>query len=292
MVLFCLLRLLSALAALVPLRVVQGMGRGLGICLLGVARYRAAHLRAALARAGLPELDASAVYASLGEGALELLWLAGRRRRVEALVMFPRRSELTALLAEGPVVYAASHTANWELAVQHAATFGPVACLARRQHSEGANRFIDQLRGSYGVRVERRLEPLLQGLRRGQSVAVVIDQVPADARHAVRASFLGAEVWVDRSAALLAARARVPLVTMAQVRLPDGRHAQHLLAVTHPRTRRDVTRATVAATRALAQFVQRFPTAWLWTHRRWRVPPRAIAQLGAPIKAEAPGQAL
>ena len=69
-------------------------------------------------------------------------------------------------------------------------------------------------------------------LGRGGAVAMMIDQVPGAARHAVPVEFLGQRALADRAPAALAASRGCPLVVAASRREPDGRHTFfHVLAV-------------------------------------------------------------
>lgn len=113
---------------------------------------------------------------------------------------------------------------------------------------------------------------------------MMIDQVPASCRHAVRVDFLGRGAWSDRAPAALAARSGAPLVVAAFRRRDDGDHVLHVLSVLWPpvRARRAwIDRATVEATRALERFVREVPSQWLWLHRRWRDPRSPVVDRGA-----------
>jgi KDO2-lipid IV(A) lauroyltransferase len=104
---------------------------------------------------------------------------------------------------------------------------------------------------------------------------MMLDQVPNKKRHSTACDFLGGQAWVDRGPALVAARARAPLVVAAARRNADGTHAMAVLAVLEPpaRGRRAwADRATVEATFLLERFIRENPAEWLWLHRRWTVP--------------------
>jgi len=113
----------------------------------------------------------------------------------------------------------------------------------------------------------------LRALRRGSAVVMMIDQMPARAAHAIEVEFLGRPAWVDRSAAVLAAAGGAPLVVAASRRDPRGGHVLNVLDVLVPPDRPGrswIDRATAAATAELDAFVRRYPSEWLWLHRRWK----------------------
>ena len=248
---------------------------------------RRGHVEAGLARAGAiePAVRAAAVYRSLATGVMELFWLAGRgRRRLlgpggVASVDAASRALLDEALGAGRgVVLAASHTGNWELAACAMAERGPLSVLVKRVSVGGFDRFMGRLRDNYGVeRLEGR-GALLDArtlIARGQTVAVLTDQVPPQSSQGTWFPFLGELALTDRSAAALAASTGAPLVVTASRRTEDGLHVLHVLSVKWPpaRGRRDWTLdATRECSAELEAFVRRYPDQWLWLHRRWKEP--------------------
>jgi KDO2-lipid IV(A) lauroyltransferase len=112
----------------------------------------------------------------------------------------------------------------------------------------------------------------LAALRRGAWVVSMIDQAPERARGIVSVGFLGAVADVDLAPALLALRARCPLVVAFPKRTADG-HAVELVGVLEPPPgagRAWALGAMREATGMLEQFVRRHPEQWLWMHRRWK----------------------
>jgi lauroyl/myristoyl acyltransferase len=272
-----------------------------------VLRIRRTAVEAAMTRAGLraPGAAARAMYRSLGEGVFELLWLAGAsaERRSEALRTHVRLDDdLEAALCEaaerGPVVLAASHTGNWELiaygAAQVLARHGRRLAVVVKPQSVGAfHAFCMQLRTACGlvlIAPEGAFGAARRSLAAGDVLAMPIDQVPERRRHGIEVPFLGASAFADRAPAALACATGATLLVVAASR--DGRLQRgHLLAelaapARHVRGEASaagwIEGATSEATRALAAFVSRRPSSWLWLHRRWRAPLELRARGGAP----------
>jgi KDO2-lipid IV(A) lauroyltransferase len=112
-----------------------------------------------------------------------------------------------------------------------------------------------------------------RALARGELVAMLIDQAPERRRGTVVTDFLGQPARVDLAPALLALRARVPLVALFPRRLPDGTLTLELGPVHVPPRRagrRWAELTMIDVTRALDAFVREFPEQWLWMHRRWK----------------------
>jgi Kdo2-lipid IVA lauroyltransferase/acyltransferase len=187
---------------------------------------------------------------------------------------------LDAARAQGKgVVIAASHTGNWDLAACRMAEEGELLVVTKRLRIGWLDAFWQRTRGARGVRLVEAAGAMAKAravLARGGAVAMMIDQVPGSARHAVITEFLGALAHVDRAPAALAAHAGAPLVVAAARREDEGHgHVLHALEVLAPPPRAGnawIRDATVQATRALERFVRAFPHEWLWMHRRWKIP--------------------
>ena len=278
-----LLRGLTFLVGLLPWTALRVVGAALGWVVGDVLRIRRRHVEAAMRASGVAcgAAQASAMYRSLGASMTEFLWLARRGDDALAHVQVDEASRArlaAALAARHGVVFAASHTGNWDLAA--CAIARDVSC------SSSPSTFASDRSTSSGNRPRRArgvsLTPAEGALRRargalaaGGAVAMMIDQVPASRRHAVRAEVLGRAAWIDRSPAAVAAWSGAPLVVAAGRRDAHGDHHLHVLAVFEPPRRAGrgwIDEATVAATQALDAFVRAHPSQWLWMHRRWRDP--------------------
>jgi KDO2-lipid IV(A) lauroyltransferase len=113
-----------------------------------------------------------------------------------------------------------------------------------------------------------------RALAGGGVVALLVDQAPERASGVATLPFLGRPARHDLAPALLAARARVPLLLMLGRRGSDGLHRLDLCEAIDPEALRGGRGAIVAATAKIAAAVERFvraqPEQWLWLHRRWK----------------------
>jgi KDO2-lipid IV(A) lauroyltransferase len=268
-------------------------GAALGWLAGSLLRVRRRAVEAAMARARIasPHAAARAMYRALGEGVFELLWFAGasRARRDEALARTvvldgALTVELERALARGPVVLAVSHTGNWEVVAAGAARW-----LARRGRGlgvvvkplsmRGFDAFCTRFRRRAGLSLLPPRGALAEAGRliaRGDVLAMPIDQVPEEARHGVRAPFLGAPALVDRAPFVVAERSGATLLVVAAARRGWVQEVS-LLASSRPSGdgapfRESVVAAARHATAALDAFVRREPASWLWLHRRWKEP--------------------
>lgn len=241
-----------------------------------VLRVRRAHVLESMRAAGVadPERSADAMYRSLGRGLCELLWLAVRRApRVPFVASDADRAWLD---APSGAVMATAHTGNWDLAACAAAAERPLTVVTKRLSVGFIDRIWQGLRGARGVRLVEAggaARDLARALGRGERVAMIVDQAPERARATILAPFLGRLARVDLAPALVAARARVPLVAVFARRCEDGTHVLEVAGVCVPPARPSRAWAEQAmrqVTAWLDGFVRAHPDQWLWLHRRWK----------------------
>ncbi len=273
-----LARVVSATLARAPAGARVALAEAIAWLVGGVLRVRRAHVREALARAGIG-IPERAVYRRLAGHLVDLLVVAG----TPGLRLVALTPEATAALgaarAVGPVVIAGSHTGNWELAAFALAETCPVAVVAKRQGVGAVDRYIRALRRRFGVSMiapRGALAGATEALAAGHVVVMPIDQAPDQPRHGVVCSFLGRDALVDRGPFVLAKRARATVIVAA---CEGGR--VHVLGTLAPE---DVTTNARRATALLEAHVRAHPDSWLWLHRRWK-----HAEPGAAARARARG---
>ncbi len=284
------LRVLVRGVGLLPWSSLSRAGAVVGWLAGSLLQIRRAAVVSAMRRASIgdPPGEARAMYAGLGAGLLELLWLGGARpaRRAAILRAHVRLDDdldeaLRVAGARGPVVLAASHTANWELVAYGAAQVlsarGVRLAVVVKPVSVGVfHAFCTNLRRACGLELiapDGALRAARRLLVAGDVVAMPIDQVPDRAQHGVSVAFLGAPALADRAPAVLARSVGATLLVVGATRDGCTQRAHLLAEIPPPReTAASITEATREATRALETFVRRNPSAWLWLHRRWRAP--------------------
>jgi KDO2-lipid IV(A) lauroyltransferase len=286
------------------------LGRALGFVAGSVLRIRRALVEAAMDRAGVasPAAMAPRMYAALGMGLAELLWLAAAPERdVDAAVAGVELdagalAALDGALARGPVVLLASHTGNWELAAAAAARLlarrgRRLVVVAKPMRVRGVDMFVARVRARLGVRTlapRGAIQGALRALASGEVVVTPIDQVPERAGHGLAVRFLRQEALADRAPATIAWRARATALVVAAHRSGAGRLRVEVLATAPPPHgaapgRAWIDATTRSATAALEAFVQRAPEAWMWLHRRWRAPRAHGRRPEALVTSEEPG---
>jgi KDO2-lipid IV(A) lauroyltransferase len=288
---YAAVRILSSLVGLLPERLAVWTGVALGrfLWLIAPRRRRIArdNLRRAMpdARSG-PELRrlVREVFVHIGLTAVETLWMRRRvtRRTIEQRFPVEGIGELRSALAAGRGVIAFTpHLGNWELfGACMAVRLGQLNALARPVNNPGVRRYTTRLRRQFGIEVlstRKGVRPMIRALRRGETLAVLIDQHVN--RAFVPATFFGRPAATTAVVAALALRLDAPVVASYSVR--QGHSFRHRGQIEGPielvRTgdrEADVLANTQRFNDLLEQAVRRHPEQWLWTHRRWKLADR------------------
>lgn len=179
----------------------------------------------------------------------------------------------------GRALVLTAHLGNWELLTLAPALTGyPLTVVARALDSPALGAWADRLRRTAGVEVIDKREavrPILDALRRGRLVGVLLDQ-NASRREGVFVPFFDRAASTSRALAVLALRTRTPVLPAFTRRLAPGRHQITIHpALPLPATAGDdaVLALTARCTEVIEAAVRATPEQWLWAHDRWRTRP-------------------
>jgi Kdo2-lipid IVA lauroyltransferase/acyltransferase len=180
----------------------------------------------------------------------------------------------------GRALMLTAHLGNWEyLAAVHRLVGYPLAIVVRPLDSPTLDQVTAAMRRKTGVQlIDKRgaLRPVLEALRQGSLVAILLDQ-NATRREGVFVPFFARPASTSRSLALLALRTRTPIVPIFIRRQATGRHHVVIEAPLSPPPVHDLEAAIVELTSrctlAIEAAIRRTPEQWLWAHDRWRTRP-------------------
>jgi len=287
-------RALGALPMPAALAVGHGLGTAAHALLATPRRLAVAHMGLAF-----PELDLAtrrrlvrATFRHAGQAFAELSLFETILRRPDYIRLEGVEALDTALARGRGAIAVTGHVGNWELLAAWAAAIGyPITVVVRRVNDLRFHSLIVRFRAAAGVEVLVRDDPRFvaavgDALRRNRVVAMLIDQ---DTRGAgVFVPFFGRPAHTPPGAALLALRARVPVVTVFIERRAAGGHLVRVSPVPAelPRGREGVRELTARLTAAIEAQVRRSPAEWVWWHERWRKQPSAAAMRRPAATAE------
>jgi len=178
-------------------------------------------------------------------------------------------------------ILATGHLGNWELLNARLGVAGiPITVAVRELDDSRVDELVNTLRTRFGSEVILRGQSagrqLLQALGKGGGVGLLIDQdIPSIP--GVFVPFFNRPAWTPSGAAMLALRARCPIMPGFIHRKPDGTHKIKVyppLEVPSEGSLREKVQEMTAAATAVAEWqIRAWPEQWVWMHRRWRTRP-------------------
>jgi KDO2-lipid IV(A) lauroyltransferase len=175
------------------------------------------------------------------------------------------------------VLLITAHFGPWELLpLLIALHSGPGHLVARPLDNPRLDDRLTALRERGGNRVIRKhdaAQAILQVLRRGEMVGMLIDQHISE-REGVVVPFFGRPASTVVAPALLAIRSGAAVLPVGIIR--EGRARYRMQVAGEVPVRRsgdlkaDLAENTARFTAAIEAFIRRHPDQWFWVHRRWK----------------------
>lgn len=170
------------------------------------------------------------------------------------------------------LVIASAHFGNWDLAAGAMAQRHPVHVIADTFNSASMDRLINERRLALGLKVipiERALKRTISTLRRGESVAFLVDK-PVRGDKGVAVNFFGETVRIPAGAAFFAGRVGAPLITAFVWRNPDRSFAAKVFPPIEVDADPRVTMQTIMG--LTEQVIREHPDQWYMFRSMWAAP--------------------
>lgn len=185
------------------------------------------------------------------------------------------------------VLMLTGHVGAWELCAFAQGVYGhPLSFLVRPLDNPLLDRMITDYRESSGNRTinkNRAVKPVLETLRRGQDVGLLID-VNTLPDQGVFCDFFGIPACSTTGLAVFALRADAPVVPGFLIW--DKGRGKHRLRfepeIPLVRTgdfKEEITINTARFTKVIEDYARRYPDQWLWVHKRWHTRPQGEPDL-------------
>ncbi len=225
--------------------------------------------------------------ANLLQSFLELFLMSDDEDRVRSQIVQIVGPELHGLVARhggGPFIWAASHFGAWEVLGSAGPLMGfDVTTLVRPLDNPLLESWVARRRTRFGARLAASrggLADLIGSLEAGRQVAVLAD-LNHRGRGAEFIDFFGIPAATARTIAVLALRAKRPVVPIFCHRLPNGQFGIDVgdAIVPDPLAPFDeeVHRILQCVAKVIEIRIREHPGCWLWTHRRWKTRPEGVA---------------
>lgn len=218
-----------------------------------------------------PRRTAIGTYAEAGRTALTAINLTPLLRRV----VCPHVQYLDSLKTLGrPVLALTAHLGVWDLLGAYTVSRGlTVATIGRAARSERLHSVLAKIRSGYGITTiwredSRGIRAIVKHLRANGLIAALIDQ---DTRvSGTFSDFFGCPAFTPSSLIEIARRYDALIVTAFIVRREDGMHEVSVEPIGDAASLDEILSTYHTRLEAL---IRRYPTQWVWFHKRWRTSP-------------------
>lgn len=178
-------------------------------------------------------------------------------------------------LAENkPAVTVSGHIGCWEILSQLALLEGhQMMSVAKDIGTGGMTKLLMKARTSIGqeiVHADGAFRPLMQGIKEGKSLGLLVDQVVDTWDGGVWAKFFGVPIPVSAAPAFFSAKGKAPIVVAWSRPLKDGRYRCEVVASYKPEDARDIRGMTQRCIFDLERVIKRHPSAWVLSYNYFR----------------------
>lgn len=272
-----MLLFLFRLLASVPLPVLHAIGRVAGRMVYALPGKYRDRLQANARQAGYNSpAFARAAAAQAGAMIMELpkVWL----RNTESLskVVTDDDDVVKSALAEGRgILYLTPHLGCFEITARYLTQHGPITVMYRPPRKPVLAPVMDAARNTSGLKAVpanmQGVREFVRALKRGEAVGMLPDQVPTQG-DGVWAPFFGRQAYTMTLAGKLAAQTGVAVILTAGERLPHGQGWRiHYVRLPEPLPADPADQAQLI-NEAMETLIRRFPTQYLWSYKRYKVP--------------------
>ena len=200
---------------------------------------------------------------------------------IAKLIDVEGREILAEAVAEGKgVLVFSAHIGNWEIGSPVISEAGTFSVIARALDNPRLDRALLEFREGMGAHViykQQAAKRILQALRDGEIVAVLVDQNVLR-REAVFVDFFGRPAGTTPVLGAFHLRTGAPLLPVFCLPAAGNRYKLRILPpvafVPGEDVGADVLKITGICTKIIETAIREDPSSWLWVHDRWRSRPK------------------
>lgn len=225
---------------------------------------------------------AKAVFLNLGRNMADAFRMpCYNSQNIDPIVQVKGLDKLDLALQKGKGILALTgHVGNWELLGGYLAMKGyPVNVVGAPIYDPRLDELVVNNRLHSGMKYIARgsaTREIMRALQRNEIVGLLIDQ---DTKHVdgVFVDFLGEKAYTPVGPVILAMKTQAAVVPLGIHMLKDNTHLIEIedeleLAFTGNQENNRIHN-TQLCSNAIEKFIRRYPTQWVWMHRRWKTKP-------------------
>jgi Kdo2-lipid IVA lauroyltransferase/acyltransferase len=287
-----LLKMTAKMVALLPLAWAMVLARHWGWVMAHVVRLRRTYVLNTLARC-FPEKtkrERRAIYDEMcrhqATNLVELMRFAGGREAELGGLLEAHGEEIVkAALSRGKgVLILIAHFGNYDLMGLYASKlFGyPLTVITKTLKNAKLNALWWEMRRKAGVNeiaARNAYRACVRSLRNNELVGFMLDQNRPHPQ-GVYVDFFGKLASTTPGLAFISAQTEAPVVPVFMRRTPEGRHVLEARPILEPppdRKEETLLAFTAACTKIIEEEIRRYPSQWLWLHKRWKSHPEEPA---------------
>ena len=213
-------------------------------------------------------------YRNMARAVGHAFWTCRKARaRVEASGELSARGNAF-LGTHRPAVTVSGHIGCWEILSQLAFLEGhTMMSVAKDIGTKGMTKLLMRARTSIGqeiVHADGAFRPLMEGLKQGKSLGLLVDQVVDVRNGGVWVRFFGRAHAVSAAPAFFAAKGKAPIVVAWSRPLKDGRYRCEVVDEIPAAAARDIWKTTQRCLTALERVIRRHPSCWVLNYNCFR----------------------
>lgn len=178
------------------------------------------------------------------------------------------------LAENNPAVTVSGHIGCWEILSQLALLEGHrMMSVAKDIGTGGMTKLLMKARTSIGqeiVHADGAFRPLMQGIKNGKSLGLLVDQLVKTKDGGIWVRFFGRPIPVSAAPAFFSAKGKAPIVVAWSRPLKDGRYRCEVVAAYKCEEARNIRAMTERCIRDLERVIRRHPSAWVLNYRYFR----------------------
>lgn len=278
----------SFILCLLPVRLSLFIGRSLGSAMFMLNKRRAKaykNLKAAFSREKSPaeiRRILKNVYQNLGQVLVETLrFPVVDRQYINKFIAIKGFEKIKAARSQGKgVLILTGHFGNWELSGLIGSILDlPLSVLAREQKHSRLNELLNSYREMAGAKVIKKgmsTRMLIRALRSNEIVGILMDQDAGKLGTFV--DFFGRPTSTHSGAFIFAQKTGARMLPVFMVREKGPYHTAHVLDPIgmnyENNSKEEIVRGIQEFSKRLEAYIRKFPSQWLWLHKRWKSTPR------------------